>query len=213
MILRMLPARDSRRAWLEKCAAKGLLLGSLTELQIARLLGAEDKPKDPTQWNEIGPFYRKGTPVKTRLCRDDAPGLPLEVSGDVFNTAGNHVEGVIIEVWHADIAGHYDIDGYECRGKFVLDGKAHYGFSSILPGHYPDRVAQHIHYLIQAPGHKPLITQLYFATDPAFEGNPTQKFANDPLVRNPMLIRPVQLFGEGRDVRANVRFDLVLEKL
>jgi hypothetical protein len=32
-------------------------------------------------------------------------------------------------------------------------------------------------------------------------------------VRNPMLIHPVQLFGEGRDVRANVRFDLVLEKL
>lgn len=204
---------DSRRRWLEKCASKGLLLGALSQFQVDRLLGAEDKDKTATQWNEIGPFYRKGSPIKTRLCRENAPGMPLEVAGDVLNTAGNRVEGVSIEVWHADIAGHYDIDGYECRGKFVLDQKAAYSFASILPGHYPDRVAQHVHYLVQAPGHKPLITQLYFATDPAFEGDPAKHFRKDPLVRNPMLIRPVQLLGEGHDVTARVRFDLVLEKL
>lgn len=202
---------DSRRRFLESCAAKGLLLGALTETQISRLIAAEDKT--PTQANEIGPFYRKGTPLKTRLCKDNAPGLPLNVQGAVYNTSGNLVEAVSIEVWHADITGHYDIDGYENRGKFALDSKAAYHFDSIIPGHYPDRVAQHIHYLVQAPGHKPLITQLYFATDPVFEGDPVKNFRKDPLVRHPSLIRPVQLLGEGRDVKAGIRFDLVMEKL
>jgi protocatechuate 3,4-dioxygenase beta subunit len=211
ILVAMLSPRDTRRAWIEKCAAKGLLLGSLSQIHVDRLLGAEDK--HPTQWNEIGPFYRKGAPGKTRLCRESAPGMPLDVSGDVFNTSGSRVDGVSIEVWHADITGHYDIEGYECRGKFALDNRAAYGFTSVLPGHYPDRIAQHIHYLIQAPGHKPLVTQLYFATDPAFKGDPGKHFANDPLVRNPSLIRPVELMGEGRDITARVRFDLVLEKL
>ena len=211
----MLPPRDTRRAWLEKCAAKGLLLGSLSQVQVDRLLGAEDKPvtNEPTQWNELGPFFRKGTPLKTRLCRASAPGMPLDVAGDVLNTGGNRVAGVSIDVWHADISGHYDIDGYECRGKFALDTKASYAFSSVLPGHYPDRVAQHIHYLVQAPGHKPLITQLYFATDPVFLGDPAKHFGKDPGVRHPSLIRAVRLNGEGRDVTASVTFDLVLEKL
>jgi len=211
----MLPLRDTRRAWLEKCAAKGMLLGSLTQLQVESLLGAEDQPEtsNPTQWNELGPFFRKGTPLKTRLCRATAPGMPLDVEGNVFNTTGNRVEGVSIDVWHADIAGHYDIDGYECRGKFTLDKKATYTFTSVLPGHYPDRVAQHIHYLVQAPGHKPLITQLYFATDPVFLGDPAKHFGKDPLVRHPSLIRPLRLIGEGRDITARAHFDLVLEKL
>ena len=45
-----------------------------------------------------------------------------------------------------------------------------------MPGHYADRPAQHIHYLIAAPGHKTLITQAYFATDPFFEGNPEKNW-------------------------------------
>jgi protocatechuate 3,4-dioxygenase beta subunit len=203
-----MPNLDTRRRWLEKCAGKGLLLGALTQLQVESLLAAEN----PTQWNEIGPFYRKGSPVRKRLCSEQAPGMPLEVAGAVMNTAGQRIEGVTIEVWHADIAGHYDIDGYECRGKVLPGEGSEYSFASILPGHYPDRVAQHIHYLIQAPGHKTLVTQLYFATDPVFEGDPTRTWKKDPLTRSPNLIRPVQLLGEGRDVTARVRFDLILEK-
>jgi len=40
------------------------------------------------------------------------------------------------------------------------DGKGGYAFESVMPGHYPQRVGQHVHYLVTAPGHKPLTTQL-----------------------------------------------------
>jgi protocatechuate 3,4-dioxygenase beta subunit len=94
-----------------------------------------------------------------------------------------------------------------------LGNKGEYAFDSVMPGHYPDRVAQHIHYYIHAPGHKPLVTQLYFATDPVFEGDPQKNFRKDPLVRDPELIRPVAIVDENKVARAIVRFDLRLEKL
>lgn len=81
-----------------------------------------------------------------------------------------------------------------------------------MPGHYPDRIAQHIRYIIKAPGHKALVTQLYFNTDPCFEGDPGKYFAKDPLVRNPDLIRPVTLLDESKVARALVHFDICLER-
>ena len=84
-----------------------------------------------------------------------------------------------------------------------------------MPGHYPDhsRVCQHIHYLVTAPGHKTLVTELYFATDPAFEGDPQKNFSRDPVIRTPELIRPVLLAGEPEAIHAAVRFELCLERL
>jgi protocatechuate 3,4-dioxygenase beta subunit len=80
-----------------------------------------------------------------------------------------------------------------------------------MPGHYPERVCQHVHYLVTAPGHRPLVSQLYFATDPVFEGDPVKNFGRDPLITTAELVRPVMLAGDPADVRAVVTFDLVLE--
>jgi len=54
-----------------------------------------------------------------------------------------------------------------------------------------------------------LVTQLYFATDPAFAGDPAHNFTRDPLVQDPRLIRPVTLEESGGP-RASVLFDAVL---
>jgi protocatechuate 3,4-dioxygenase beta subunit len=82
-----------------------------------------------------------------------------------------------------------------------------------MPGHYPGRVCQHIHYLISAPGHKALTTQLYFATDPVFEGDPDRNYTRDPLIYSRELVRPVTLLGDPKDIRAAVNFEIVLERL
>jgi protocatechuate 3,4-dioxygenase beta subunit len=82
-----------------------------------------------------------------------------------------------------------------------------------MPGHYPARVCQHIHYIVTAPGHKELVTQLYFSTDPVFEGNPDRNFSRDPLVISRELVRPVTLTGDPKSIQANVTFELVLERL
>jgi hypothetical protein len=55
------------------------------------------------------------------------------------------------------------------------------------------------------------VTQLYFATDPVFEGDPAKNFGRDPLITTRELVRPVMLAGDPGDVHAVVTLDLVLE--
>jgi hypothetical protein len=66
---------------------------------------------------------------------------------------------------------------------------------------------------VTAPGHKTLVTQLYFATDPVFEGDPDKNFNRDPLIRSRELVRPVTLVGDPKVIHAAVKFELCLERL
>jgi protocatechuate 3,4-dioxygenase beta subunit len=207
----------SRRESLLECAALGALrlapwLG-LTEAVGALEAQERKAAKRETQWNEIGPFYKREAPNQAALRVPSDPGLPLAVSGVVFGAGGEALQGAKIEIWHADHHGLYDLDGYRFRAALLAGPKGLYHFDSVMPGHYPARVCQHIHYLVTAPGHKPLITQLYFATDPVFEGDPERNYSRDPLVLNRDLVRPVTLTGEPAQIEANVTFELVLERL
>ena len=117
-----------------------------------------------------------------------------------------------MEIWQTNHVGLYDNEGYHYRARLSTNAEGGYDFSSVIPGHYPARVCQHVHYLVTAPGHKPLTTQLYFATDPVFEGDPDKNYVRDPLITSRELVRPVMLKGDPQQVFAAVVFDLVLEK-
>ena len=206
----------TRRAILHKCLA----LGSLTvassfsaEAMFAVLQEREKQLRKPTPPNSLGPFYKRLAPRGDMLRAPGDPGLPLLVSGEVFDPRGEALPDATIEVWQANHFGSYDIEGYRYRAKLPLDSSGSYKFESVMPGHYPDRVCQHIHYLVAAPGHKTLVTELYFATDPVFEGDPQKNFARDPVIQTPELIRPVLLVGEPEALHAAVRFELCLERL
>jgi protocatechuate 3,4-dioxygenase beta subunit len=207
----------TRRESLLQCAALGALkfvpwLG-LAEAVSALEAQEQDHTRKPTPWNEIGPFYKRLAPSTAVLRAPDDPGLPVIVSGRVFSTRGTPIEGAKMEIWQANHLGIYDLDGYRYRASLVAGSEGVYSFDSMMPGHYPGRVCQHIHYLVTAPGHKPLITQLYFATDPVFDGNPERNFNRDPLIRSRELVRPVTLSGDPRAIHANVDFEVVLERL
>jgi len=131
----------------------------------------------------------------------------------VLDTRGEALEDAKVEVWHADHFGKYDIDGYRFRAQIPLEGKGAYSFDSVMPGHYPARVCQHVHFLVSALGHKTLVTQLYFATDPVFEGDPDKNFTRDPLLTSRELVRPVVLAGDPMTMHAAVNFELCLERL
>jgi len=204
----------SRRAILGNCLASAAMLSSPLALGIAEAFAQrEPQHRRPTPPNEIGPFYKKGAPKNTMLRAPGDPGMPLTVRGQVFNTRGNALLNAVIEVWQADHLGHYDFDAYRYRAQLPVDSAGAYQFDSVIPGHDHDRVGQHIHYLVLAPGYKPLVTQLYFATDPAFEGDPDLNFGRDPLIHSRELVRPVVLAGDPQQIQAVVRFDLVLELL
>jgi protocatechuate 3,4-dioxygenase beta subunit len=206
----------TRREMLEKCIVLGSVAVVSSSPAIAIVNAFEEREtqhRRPTPPNEIGPFYKKRSPETSMLRAPGDPGMPLMVFGQVFNTRGDTLSNAVLEVWQTDHLGHYDLDGYRYRGKLPLDHSAAYKFDSVMPGHYPDRVCQHIHYLVTAPGHKPLVTQLYFATDPVFEGDPDHNFSRDPLIHSRELVRPVMLTGDPKEIQAVVRFELCLELL
>ena len=159
--------------------------------------------------DQLGPFYKRRAPGSNMLRAAGDPGMPLVVAGQVFNTRGEKIPGAAIEIWQTDHLGIYDLDGYRYRAKLASSAEGKYDFSSVMPGHYPARACQHVHYLVTAPGHKPLITQLYFATDPVFDGDPDKNFKHgDSPSRE--LIRPVLLVGDPKDIHAAVQFELVM---
>jgi len=208
--------RLTRRDLLFKSAVLGSLAVAPT-LSLAEAISAweqqEQNPRKPTAWDEIGPFYKRDAPRITHLQLPGDPGLPVAVSGQVFDARGNLLSGARIEVWQADHKGHYDLDGYNYRATLTADAQGKYDFASVMPGHYPGRVCQHVHYLVSAPGFQALTTQLYFATDPVFEGDPDLNYTRDPLIQSRELVRPVTLVGDPKDTRAAVSFDVVLEPL
>ena len=205
--------RLSRREILQNCLALGSV-AVLSSHTAGEMLAAfkEKELRKPTPPNELGPFYKKRAPETATLRAPGDPGVPLSVAGQIFDTGGDTLSKAVIEVWQTDHLGHYDLDGYRYRAKLSADGAGKYKFDSVLPGHYPDRVCQHIHYLVTALGHKPLVTQLYFSTDPVFEGDPDKNFNRDPLIHSRELVRPVMLAGDPKQVYAAVNFELCLER-
>ncbi|HKA00527.1 MAG TPA: hypothetical protein VKE70_28640 [Candidatus Solibacter sp.] len=208
----------SRRDLLLKCAALGSLriaapLGLAESLAAFEQAEQQSSPRKPTPWGELGPFYKRKAPANPHLRVAGDPGLPIAVTGRVFDVRGDTLAGASIEIWQADHHGVYDLDGYRFRAALTADRSGKYAFDSIMPGHYPARVCQHIHYVVTAPGHRPLTTQLYFATDPVFEGDPTRNYTREPLLLSPETIRPVTLTGDPKEILAAVNFEIVLERL
>jgi protocatechuate 3,4-dioxygenase beta subunit len=206
----------TRRDVLQKCVAFGsvVIVSQLSpEVMLAAFQDREKQVRKPTPPNVLGPFYKRLAPVNNMLRAPGDPGIPLTLSGQVFNSRGDVVPDATIEIWQTNHHGHYDLDGYRYRGKLKVNKSGAYSFESVIPGHYPDRLCQHTHYLVTAPGHKTLVTQLYFATDPVFDGDPAKNYSRDPLLQTPELIRPVMLTGDPNEVHAKVLFELCLDRL
>ena len=202
----------TRRELLERCAVLGAVTVATT-VSLPTLAEAWDaaEAKKPTPWCELGPFYKRQAPHTPMLRTASDAGMPMALSGVVYNTRGEIVPDAKVEIWQADNDGHYDVDGYRFRALLEPGPKGAYAIESVIPGHYPDRVCQHMHFLVTAPGVKPLITQMYFATDPVFEGNPDKNYRRDPLCTSRELVRPVVIKGDPKQIVEAVTFDLVLE--
>jgi catechol 1,2-dioxygenase len=204
----------SRRDVLRECLAAGILLVP-TGWGEAELLHAwleAPQERRPTAHVEMGPFYRRRAPATAMMRNAGDPGVPLTVTGRAIGINGEAVAGAVIEVWQANHGGLYDLEGFHYRAALAPSPNGAYSFESVIPGHYPARVARHVHYFVTAPGYKPLSTQLYFATDEVFEGKPETLYTKDPLITSVTLVRPVRLAGLPERPTASVEFEIVLEK-
>jgi protocatechuate 3,4-dioxygenase beta subunit len=142
---------------------------------------ADDDGQPPVQCNGAtaanieGPFYKPGAPHRAVLADDRDRGERLVIAGTVLSTECEPIANAELDIWHADAAGRYDLDGYHFRGALVTDAKGRYELHTIVPGRYlnGDRYRPaHVHVKLRAAGRRELTTQLYFAGDPYNDGDP-----------------------------------------
>jgi hydroxyquinol 1,2-dioxygenase len=144
-----------------------------------------------TETTVLGPFYvgeHKAMPHGTDVSAN-LPGERMFVQSRVTDLAGKPLAGVPVDIWHADDDGYYDsqrptyeTDGPSSRGRFITDADGRFFFRTILPCSYPiptdgpvgEMIIQtrrhpmrpaHVHFLVNAPGHEPLITHVFIEGD------------------------------------------------
>jgi alcohol dehydrogenase class IV/protocatechuate 3,4-dioxygenase beta subunit len=133
----------------------------------------------------LGPFYVDGPPVREQGS-DIAHGMagtPLWVDVRVTDQHDVPVPQAVVDVWQSNSDGFYDVqlpdlDGPVLRARFATDDDGRLRFWTILPAAYPipqdgpvgemlNAVgrhpfrAPHVHFMIGAPGHTHLVTQLF----------------------------------------------------
>ncbi|MCV0396608.1 MAG: intradiol ring-cleavage dioxygenase [Rhizobiaceae bacterium] len=161
-------------------------------LGISMLVDAinHEQSKGATETTVLGPFYVE-SPPEHELGDNISPGMegaPLFVSGSVSSTDGAPLVGAVVDVWHSDDDGYYDVqqpddvEGLTMRARFHADGNGRFHFWTIKPaaypiphdgpvgdmleaqGRHPWRPA-HVHFMISAPGHERLVTHVFVAGD------------------------------------------------
>ena len=148
-----------------------------------------------TETSLLGPFYREKSP---RMALGDLIATHAEteqicVFGRVLGDEGAPLPGASVEVWQTDPDGAYDLQGkdpgaMDWRGHFVTDEQGRYWFRATLPFGYTIPMdgpvgamirAQrrhgcrpaHTHFLIGAPGHRELVTAVYYGDDPYIDSD------------------------------------------
>ena len=113
---------------------------------------AQERACTPTAPDMLGPFYKANAPERTRT------GTGIVVTGAVRSAKGcAPLPGARVEWWSADERGEYRD---ELRATQHADAQGRFTYETVSPGRYPGR-PPHLHVRITAPGHKPLVTQLY----------------------------------------------------
>lgn len=169
-----------------------LLLDVLMESTVAEVSGGAPGATDS---NVEGPFFVTGAPEVTagddglaRLpMRTDEPGDRLVFTGAVRSTGGEPLPGAVLDLWQADGDGQYSrfapgLPEWNLRGRVTTGADGRFAIHTVVPLPYdipgephtarvlellglePHRPA-HIHVKIEAPGHLPLTTQVYFEGD------------------------------------------------
>jgi hydroxyquinol 1,2-dioxygenase len=135
----------------------------------------------------LGPFYWDGAPDLPRGSNlaEGVKGEPAFYSGRVLGADGRPIENALLDIWSGDGEGNYDMQipgekGMKARGRIRTDAEGRYSFRSIRPTFYPvptdgpvgrmlRRMGRHpyrpghIHMIVSAPGHLPVITHLFVA--------------------------------------------------
>jgi hydroxyquinol 1,2-dioxygenase len=145
-------------------------------------------PAGATETTVLGPFHVQNAPLVESGADISfgAAGEPLYIEGRIISSVGEPLAGAMVEIWHSDRDGFYDVQRPEldhvvarARIHAALDGR--FQLRSIMPAAYPipddgpvgDMLRAgkrhpwrpaHVHFMISQPGYETLVTHV-FASD------------------------------------------------
>ena len=219
---------DAFKRWLIDVSDTGewpLFLDVYLEFEVERVAA---ETRHGSVGTILGPFWLDDqvrlTSPATLPMRDDEPGTPMVLAGQVRDTDGNPLAGATVDIWHTDDEGWYS--GFaskppagNLRGVVSCDDQGRFEIHTRKPAPYtipldgptgkmtqaagwsPWRPA-HVHLLVSAPGHRTITTQLFFTGDEYLDSD-VASATKPELVLDP---RPT---GNGTEIRAD--YDFVLE--
>lgn len=163
------------------------------------------KPGGATETTVFGPFFvesRPELPLGANMSAN-VPGQPMLVTGTVRNLSGSAIPGAIIDAWHSDEEGFYDVqqgDELKMRARFRADAEGRFWFWSVRPKYYPipadgpvgEMLAaqgrhpfrpEHVHFMIAAEGCETLVTHLFIEGDPYLDSDVVFGVKNSLITR------------------------------
>jgi hydroxyquinol 1,2-dioxygenase len=143
-----------------------------------------------TEQTVFGPFHRLNAPEFGPWgdISEGVEGKPCFITVTVRDAQGRPVKGAVVDVWHSDDVGFYDVQRQEWGGAMKLRGVFHPDATgtvkvrTIVPKYYPvptdGPVGQllkasarhpmrpaHVHFMVQAPGYDRLVTHVFVNGD------------------------------------------------
>lgn len=217
----------------QKCDAKRQEFILLSDtLGVSMLVDAINNRKTAggTESSVLGPFHVEGAPelpMGTDLGAGDR-GTTVTFRGSVLSAGGTPIAGAVLDVWQTAPNGLYDVQDpsqpeMHLRGRFTTGPDGRYEFHTMKPvsypvptdgpvgrlldlqGRHPFRPA-HTHFIVSAPAHKSVVTQLFVEGDAYLESDAVFGVKNSLVVE----FRPAGQDASGRD-HATVDYDFVLE--
>jgi hydroxyquinol 1,2-dioxygenase len=181
-----------------------------------------------TESTVLGPFHMTASPRRALGDTIDLVGTGPQcvLAGRVLSADGTPLPGAVLDVWQANDQGFYDVQQPDVqppgngRGLFTADQDGSYWFRTIVPTYYPiptdgpvGRLLEatkrhpyrpaHIHFIVTAPGHRPLTTHIFVAGSPYIESDAV--FA----VKKSLITEFTPADDPDQPARAN--FDIVLQ--
>lgn len=122
--------------------------------------------REPTQETDPGPHDFTAGVADPELWRDGDAGEPLFIRARVLDTCGRPLSGARIRIVHANQDGYHESNRW--RAELTSDERGAFSLITVFPG-YTGGLPRHMHFIIDHPDHRQLVTRLFFKNDPSVD--------------------------------------------
>lgn len=231
-------------AFLEGCAAvetedrHEFVLAS-DVLGLSSLVDMIHSRPEATSSSVLGPFHVSGAPPLPfgGDMKRHYGGPILLAEGVIKDTSGNPIPGAELDIWQTAPNGLYasqddEQDTFSFHGLMTVGEDGRYAFTTVKPveytvpsdgpvgdilracGRHPWRPS-HLHYIVKAPGYKPLVTEIFPDDDPYLDQDTVFGVRSDLVMHYEEC--PASEFPDGMALSGHVtepflrvRFDITL---